>query len=106
MDMYSCFPPFLLRFGVLLPFCYHNSAMTVMMIPFRALLLLLQMLYVLCVYNKREKHNRITVNPWFIHSEQLHFVAFNSRLPDFKLLSIVANSAPPPHPQLFHLFCA
>lgn len=29
--------------------------------PFRALPLLLQMLYVLCVYNKREKHNRITV---------------------------------------------
>jgi hypothetical protein len=29
--------------------------------PFRALPLLLQMLYVLCVYNKREKHNRITM---------------------------------------------
>ena len=29
--------------------------------PFWALPLLLQMLYVLCVYNKREKHNRITV---------------------------------------------
>ncbi|OEL13668.1 Protein ENHANCED DISEASE RESISTANCE 2 [Dichanthelium oligosanthes] len=45
---------FLVLFLIFLLECYDDD-------PFRALPLLLQMLYVLCVYNKREKHNRITM---------------------------------------------